>query len=322
VIARAARARADSPRLAAAPQAQPTQQAPAARVQKVAAVASQTPTLQLGARSSSDKGNCNSRKHTRAMPRRGSGATAGSAVMARLEGIEGSRRDATIAAEALAGNLPGFLRQLSPVTFTGRMADGTAAQVTLCVTPDYLAVGDDRDFVRVPLGLRAATSIAQSFDMMLPTSRMVDAIYGNAQLRLPPRPMEPGPQMTSTTYLLRHNATIEAQRASAGVPVGTLISGHKKDLVLSNRITRRQGRVAIYGWHRRSGNPIQPLSTVHGAGYADYSHGIRLVSKIAYVNGRAVDLRQMLADGRYASLISKEGPIGGPRLLMASLAAN
>ena len=316
-------ARRDSPvRTATAPQDTPAPQAPAAQVRQVAAVAPvapQTPTLQLGARRGE---NCDRRVHVRAMPRRSRGAAPGSTVLASLAGIEGNRRDATLAAQVLDGNVPGFLRQLAPVTFTGRMADGTAARVTLCVTPDYLAVGDARDFVRVPLGLRAATRIAQGFDMMLPTARMVDAIYGNAQLRLPPRPMEPGPQMTSTAYLLRHNATVEAQRTSAGAPAGTLIAGHKKDLVLTSRITRRQGRVAIYGWHRPGGNPIQPLSTVHGAGYADYSHGIRLVSKTAYVNGRAVDLRQMLADGRYASLVSKEGPIGGPRLLMASLAGN
>ena len=28
-------------------------------------------------------------------------------------------------------------------------------------------------------------------------------------------------------------------------------------------------RVAIYGWHRPDGRPIQPLSTVHGFRYAD-----------------------------------------------------
>lgn len=308
----------DAPRdvAASAPaRAQPKPQPQQAQPQQVAASAA--PALRLGAR-----GDGCARKLSRAMPRRGFGAGDGSAVMAQLTGLDGTRRDQVVMNEVLSGNMPGFLHDLTPVTFNGRMADGTAAKVTICVTPDYLALGSDRDFVRVPLGLRAATRIAERFDMLLPTARMVDAIYSNAQLRLPPRPMDPGPQMTSTDYLLRHNATIESQRGSAGAPTGTLISGHKKDLVLTNRITQRQGRVAIYGWHRPSGTPIQPLSTVHGAAYADYSHGIRLVSKTAYVNGRAVDLREMLADQRYASLVSKEGPIAGPHLLMASLARN
>ena len=44
----------------------------------------------------------------------------------------------------LAGNVPDFLRNLVPVTFTGG-----GATITICVAPDYLAVGSDRDFVRV-----------------------------------------------------------------------------------------------------------------------------------------------------------------------------
>jgi len=191
----------------------------------------------------------------------------------------------------------------------------------LCVTPDYLALGSDRDYVRVPLGLRAATRIGEEFGMILPTPRMVDLIYRAAALRLAPQPMPPGPQMTSTAYFIRHNATIEAQRQSAGAAPGTLISGQKKDVVLTSRLASNPGRVAIYGWHRTSGQPIQPLSTVHGAGYADYSHGIRLVSRTAYINGKAVDLRNLMADPRYAGLLSKEGPIGGPALRMAALAA-
>lgn len=258
----------------------------------------------------------------RAMPRRRGTAPEGRAFMARLDGMNGTDRDHRVTRQILTGNMPRFLRQLAPVRFSGRTPDGRRARITLCVTPDYLALGSDRDFVRVPLGLRAATRIGERFDMLLPTAQMVDLIYQAARLRLTPQPMQPGPQMTSTAYLLHHNATIEAQRRRRGAPAETLISGHKKDLVLTNRLTERRGRVAIYGWHRRNGRPIQPLSTVHGAGYADYSHGVRLVSRIAYLDGKPVDLRQLLADARYAGLLSNEGPIRGPRLLMAALAGN
>ena len=218
--------------------------------------------------------------------------------------------------------MPGFLRHLAPVNVSGKAADGSNVQITLCVTPDYLALGSDRDYVRVPLGLRAATRIGEEFNMILPTPRMVDMIYRQADLRLSPRPMSPGPQMTSTNYFMRHNATVEAQRQSAGAAPGTLISGHKKDVVLTTRLASNRGRVAIYGWHQRNGQPIQPLSTVHGAGYADYSHGVRLVSRTAFLNGQSVDLRTLMADPRYAGLLSSEGPISGPGLRMAALASN
>lgn len=255
---------------------------------------------------------------TRALPQRPSGAQGGQAAIARLASSAGSGRDTAIAQAVISGNLPDFLRRLVPVTVTGTGADGRPARITLCVMPDYLALGSDSDFVRVPLGLPAASLIAERFDMVLPTTRMVDAIHAQASLRLRPSPMTPGAQMASTDYFLRHNATLEGQRRTAGGTLGMLVSGHKKDLVLSNRLERNPGRVAIYGWHQANGQPIQPLSTVHGASYADYSHGIRLVSRTAFINGQAVDLRDLLGDGRYAGLISSEGPITS-RLMLAAL---
>ena len=78
------------------------------------------------------------------------------------------------------------------------------------------------------------------------------------------------------------------------------------------------GRVAIYGWHRRSGDPIQPVSTVHGATYSDYSHGIRLVARTAFVNGRAADLQDLLASDRYARILNPDGPLAPAVIRIAS----
>jgi hypothetical protein len=214
--------------------------------------------------------------------------------------------------------VPSYLRNLQPVRFSG-IAGGRQTEIVICVTPDYLAVGSDTDHVRVPLGLPAALRVADAFDMMLPTTRMVDAIYAQADLRLSPRPMSPGPQMSSTDYFHRHDRTVDAQFAEAGGRHGVLVAGHKKDLVIANRLSRNRGRVAIYGWHRGNGDPIQPLSTVHGAYYADYSHGIRLVSRTAYVDGRAVDLRALLTDGAYAGLLNSDGPLSSATVQLASL---
>ena len=252
----------------------------------------------------------------RGMPRRKGGAAGASSALASARGIDGVKRDQMVVAELLKGNMPSFQRNLVPVTLSGPTSDGGNANITLCVTPDYLALGSDADFVRVPLGLNGASRVASSFNMVLPTPRMVDAIYKQAKTRLSPSPMTPGAQMTSTNYFIRHNDTVEAQRRSAGATHGNLISGHKKDVVLTTRLASNRGRVAIYGWHRRNGKPIQPLSTVHGAGYADYSHGIRLVSRTAYLNGQEVDLHQIMANPRYAGIISHEGPMG--RAVLAS----
>ncbi|MAM62885.1 hypothetical protein [Maritimibacter sp. UBA3975] len=259
-------------------------------------------------------GNGCGRNHARNMPNRRAGAPTGSAFLAAVGNGSGGNRDNAIINELARGNMPGFLKELQPVVFRGRDARGASTEIVICVTPDYLALGSDSDFVRVPLGLPAAATIAKRFGMTLPTSRMVDAIYAQARVKLSPAPMQAGPQMSSTNYFLRHNATIEGQRKGrAG-----LISGHKKDVVIASRMASNPGRVAIYGWHRSQGNPIQPVSTVHGASYADYSHGIRLVSRTAYLNGRAVDLDELLASNRYAYLLNSDGPLPGPVIRIAS----
>jgi hypothetical protein len=55
----------------------------------------------------------------------------------------------------------------------------------------------------------------------------------------------------------RHHQAIEAQRTGrAG-----LITGHKKDVVVTNRLVSRPDCVAIYGWHRRDRRPIQAKTT-------------------------------------------------------------
>jgi len=254
----------------------------------------------------------------RAIPRRPGGAQGGAAVMAAVGNGSGADRDTALVAEALRGNIPGHLRDLQPVSFTG-VVGGRQTQITICVTPDYLAIGSDSDNVRVPLGLPAALRLADGFDMMLPTTRMVDAIYAQADVRVAPEPMPPTSAMSSTDYFLRHNATVQAQFARSGARPGLLVAGHKKDVVIANRLSNAPGRVAIYGWHRSNGDPIQPLSTVHGEDYADYSHGIRLVARTAYVNGRAVDLRGLLTDGQYAGLLNSDGPLSGTTVSLASL---
>ncbi|TCM75079.1 hypothetical protein EV216_14311 [Rhodovulum steppense] len=251
-----------------------------------------------------------------AIPARPRGAAPGSALARAMDGLKGAERDALIERELLKGNMPGFLRELTPVTILGRLANGRRSEVTICVTPDYLALGSDADFLRVPMGLPAAALVAGRFGFLLPTTRMVDAVHAQAGVRLVPQPMSPGSEMTSTRYFWQHNSTVQGQtRGRAGL----LTAGQKKDLVLTNRLREMPGRVAIYGWHRPDGQPIQPLSTVHGARYADYSHGVRLVSQTAHVDGRAVALAALLADPAYAAMLTGEGPIEAPDRLMASL---
>jgi hypothetical protein len=218
-------------------------------------------------------------------------------------------RERAIEAELLSGNLPSLLRRLRPVTLSTRRPGGSTVTTTVCVMPDYLAVGSDTDFLRIPMDLHTATSVASSLGFVLPTRRMVDAIYAQSEARLTPSPMPAGPEMRSTAYYVTHDSRIREQATALGISLGALLSGQKKDVVMSNLLSRRPGRIAIYGWHRPDGRPIQPLSTVHGAGYADYSHGIRLVSDVVYVGGTASSIYEVLEDPERAALLSDDGPV-------------
>ena len=177
------------------------------------------------------------------------------------------------------------------------------------VTPDYLAIGSESDFIRIPMNYHTASVVATNFGFILPTPHMVDAIYEQSAYHFTPQPMTPGPQMRSTAYYQQHNHMIMQQRLSHGIPLGELVSGHKKDVVITNRLTREPGRIAIYGWHQPTGIPIQPLSTVHGAGYADYSHGIRLVSDVVLIDGKMRSVYDVLQDPELAAVLTDEGPI-------------
>lgn len=238
----------------------------------------------------------------------------GSAFAKRTTDWAGRKRQGAAITELLAGNIPDFLRTLRPVQLTHTAKDGTTVAGTVWVTPDYLAIGSDEDFLYIPLTLPSATAVANAWGFVLPTRKVVDAIYAQADYRFEPIPMTPGPKMRSSAYYIRHQELIDQQRA--GVPPGTLVAGHKKDVVLTNRLAAKADRIAIYGWHRKKGDPIQPLSTVHGARYADYSHGTRLVWNQIWVEGGWRSVFEVLQDPRLAPLLTYEGVIRAPRKLM------
>jgi hypothetical protein len=246
---------------------------------------------------------------TRAIPARAAQDLTGSQFAQYVSKMNSEQREETILEEISNGNLPEFLRTLVPVKLQCKLTNGQSLTATIFVTPDYLAIGSDSDFLRIPMNLHTATAIAERFGFILPTRKMVDAIYMQSRYHLTPQPLPAGPQMRSTEYYSTHNQIIEDQVHAAGAPLGALVSGDKKDVVISNRLTLNLGRIAIYGWHRGPGQPIQPLSTVHGANYADYSHGIRLISEWALVNGRLQSIRELLRDPSISRLLSDEGPI-------------
>jgi hypothetical protein len=249
------------------------------------------------------------------IPQRASEALTGSEFIRHVTAMEPEEREAAIVDEILSGNIPAFLRQLVPIEVTSPFVDHDPAPVsaTLCVTPDYLAIGSDEDFVRMPMNLRSSTRIAREFGFVLPTDRIVDAVHHQADYQFRPQPLKPGPRMVLPDYFRTHDRRIREQGQRDGVAAGILVAGHKKDVVLSNRLNQRGGRIAIYGWHYRDGTPIQPLSTAHHAGYADYSHGVRLVSEVLTIDGERYSIYDVLRD---SDLLNGDGAIRNVDTLM------
>lgn len=244
-----------------------------------------------------------------ALPERPALSLGGADFTRQSDSLSPQAREQAIVEQIVSGNLPDFLRQAAPVTLTGRLAGGGLARITVCALPDYLAIGSDRDHVLVPMGLPAAWAAATRLGFALPTSKMVDAIHQQARAQLSPQPLPPGPMMSSTAYYFAHSEMARRQRALIGARLGELTAGHKKDVVLSNLLWTQPGRVAIYGWHRLDGSAIQPLSVAHHANYADYSHGVRLIAPIAYVNGSPRALMTLMSQPDTAAILSHEGQL-------------
>lgn len=241
------------------------------------------------------------------IPPRPTGALSGSKFAASILTADPRQREQIIQDEILRGNVPDFLRKLVAVSLRAQLPSGKSLTATIFVTPDYLAIGSDDDFLRVPMNLYTAETVAKHFGFILPTKKIVDLIYAQSAYHLNPQPMSAGPLMRSTEYYRTHNQMVQDQLIARGIPVGSLISGHKKDVVVTNLLASNEGRIAIYGWHRGVGEPIQPLSTVHGAFYADYSHGIRLISDTVLIDGKRESIYDVLRDPILAKFLSYEG---------------
>lgn len=246
------------------------------------------------------------------IPSRPAWARTGSQFAQSILHMDSLQRELVIRDEILNGNIPDFLRNLVPVELRYAAPGGRRISATIFVTPDYLSIGSDTDFLRIPMNLYTAESVASRFGFILPTKKMVDAIYAQSTYHLAPQPLPAGPEMRSTEYYRTHNQMIQEQVQALGIPSGKLIAGHKKDVVVTNLLARNEGRIAIYGWHRGLGEPIQPLSTVHGAFYADYSHGIRLISDIVLIDGKRQSIYDLLRDPNLANVLSSEGAIPNP----------
>jgi len=250
------------------------------------------------------------------VPPRAAGALTGDQFVSLVTSMSLTDRENEIYAQVMSGNVPAFQRNLIPVSNTETIG-ATVYSYTYYVLPDYLAIGCDTNYFLCPMTPLLAQRIADATDCTLPTRDMVNQIWTAATLHLAPSSIPPSPQMTTIPVMDDHNTTVWGQRSAVlGThPLGELVGGDKKDVVISNIIYGypSPGRVVIYGWHYTSGTPIQPLYNGHEETYADYSHGIRLVQNSMLLNGAPATVSAILQSSTLNPLLSDEGAIAVPR---------
>lgn len=248
------------------------------------------------------------------LPPRASNALSGAEFTARITPLDLAEREQEVVAQITAGNVPNFLRKLCPVPASS-VGEGRTNTAIFYVTPDYLAIGADDDYFLMPVSPNTGQLIADALHCCLPTPKMADEIYAAAAVKLVPSPIPPTAAMTTVPVFSNHYATVRAQRAEQlqAHPLGALVAGHQKDVVISAKLALAPGKVAIYGWHQTNGVPIQPLYLKHTATWVDYSQCTRLVQQKMTVNGRPKTVAEVLADPALAGLLSSEGPIPNPR---------
>jgi hypothetical protein len=223
----------------------------------------------------------------------------GSAFYKTVAGYKWKERDSLAVKEILSGNIPSFLKKFIRINVSILdSVTGKQIHAYYFVSPDYLSIGTDDDWARIPLTPMAAQLIADSFHCFLPTRKIVDDIYKQAVVKLEPVPMYAFRDSSVTMW--QHHLIIEGQRKLRK----GLIAGIKKDLVLSGLVSRHHE--AIYGWHKLDGKPIQPLYAGHINWWVDYSHGIRLVYKTIWVGGKKMDYTEVLSNPILKRLLCDE----------------
>lgn len=228
-------------------------------------------------------------------------AEGGAAFIARYKPLKGSARDAALLD---AVNDPDWVEvTIKPA----KTAKGAAAQhqAVIRVAADYVSVGEDGDFVRMPMTPQLAQKVANKFEASLPTKKLVDDIWAAADVKLTPAPMNNFKVADTPDRYLVHQKAIEDQLAGRD----GLIAGQKKDIVVGNMMARSPGKVVIYGWHKPDGKAIQPESSIHSNIYMDYSHGVRLVSLKITVDGDEKDLRDVMKSRELCPLVAYDCPV-------------
>lgn len=243
------------------------------------------------------------------LPERKKDSITGSQFMVELEKIYGPKYEEAVIREVLAGNVPDFIRpeNWKEIKIKEKIG-GLFVTMTIRVAPDYLAIGSNDDYVRVPLSPIGLQTLLSQMDAALPTKKIVDIIDKEAHdglLKLVDAkavskrsgiPLDKG-----TTYMIKPDftwsASILADELISGkkLPKMSLVSGHKKDVIVHPVPIEAKRNLIQY----RPNHPQGLDFLNHFKDHTDYSLGARLVDSVVRVQitgEREVDKNMKYSD--------------------------
>lgn len=237
------------------------------------------------------------------LPNRSESELTGSLFCSKYEQIGIKYRHQAILEEILKGNIPDFLRKFFEIQITDEKNT-----INYFVSLDYLAIGNDQDFVRMPMPVDIAQKIATEANCSLITKKISDDIWKNAIHKIPQFPMGTL-NMTSLLTYVKHNGMVNKFLGNSDK---NLSAGHHKDYVLHNSLAPNNPskRTAIYGWAGTNGIPIQGpgvQASAHSIEYVDYSQAVRLISNSCVVNDNMMTIQEVFSHPEYSKLVNYEG---------------
>lgn len=177
------------------------------------------------------------------------------------------------------------------------------------VNTDAVYVDTDHGRFRPQVNAHDLQIIADTVGGCLMTSKVMDASYQQASLKIDCTPMKAGPDMSYTTKSIEYNKLLEQKR-----------NGHTglfrdcgKTWILDNKLAVSKGAVN-HGFYHSAASSIsngiklyQNAGGMHNAQHEDYSQTILLMASICVVDGQDMLVSDVIQDPELSYLLNYSG---------------
>lgn len=174
------------------------------------------------------------------------------------------------------------------------------------------------DGVRITVTARCAQMLADRLACVMTTPKMEDDIFGASAVALPVM-TENINTMSSNRVMIDHSRKIDQVLLTSGIRPGTssvLIGNVGKSWNLGNNL--RYPKAMNYGFFSPRAphasvtdryRVIQQPGTWHDLHHYDYSQNCRLCHRLCILDGRQIDIHDVMRSPELAPLLSVEGPL-------------